>query len=350
MIRTSTLARIALFVCSLLPLAATVTAQSRIADLTRHPGAVPRRLVGYGLVTGLDGTGDRSLGVSGASTPSVRSVVNLLRRFEVEVPPEHLRLRNVAAVLVTAEVSPWMRASGRFDVQVAALGDAISLRGGVLWMTPLVEDVGREAVATAQGALFLADEGGRGFARRGNSARIPDGGVLEVDPESPPPPTTQLVLREPDLATATRIAAAIDAAFGAGRARVLDPGAVALSGAGGAGAPDLAFLAAVDTLRVRAESPPRIVIDAREGTVVAGGDLTIGAAVIQHQGITLQVGGAAADTSRGGGAGLLRVEPSASVRTVAAGLHAAGVRPQDLAPIFEALRASGALRAEVVVR
>lgn len=325
-------------------------AQPRIADLTRHPGAMPRRLVGYGIVTGLDGTGDRSLGATGASTPSVRSVVNLLRRFEIEVPPEHLRMRNVAAVLVTAEVSPWMRASGRFDVQVSALGDAVSLRGGVLWMTPLVEDAGRDPVATAQGALFLPEGDGRAFARRSNSGRIPDGGVLETDPESTPPAPRQLLLRDPDLIMATRIAQAIDETFGSGRARVIDPGAIAIEPAGGTGADLLTFLAAVDTIRVRVTSAPRIVIDAREGTVVAGGEMAIGPAVIHHQGLTLQIGGASADTSAGGGRGLVRVEPSADVQTVAAGLHAAGVRPQDMAPIFEALRASGALRAEIVVR
>ena len=341
MIRTRVLLAALLLVHALPTMA---SAQARIADLTRHPGAVPRRLVGYGLVTGLDGTGDRSFGAVGGSSPSVRSVVNLLRRFDVEVPAEHLRLRNVAAVLVTAEVSPWMRASGRFDVQVSALGDAMSLRGGVLWMTPLVEDAGREPVATAQGALFLPDDGGRAFSRRGNSARVPDGGLLEADPESPPPPPRQLVLREPDLTTATRIAAAIEAALGSGRARVIDPGAVAIEPAGDL----LPFLAAVDTLRVRAEASPRLVIDAREGTVVAGGDISIGSAVIHHQGLTLQIGGEPAAGART--EGLLRVEPSASVQTVAAGLHAAGIRPQDMDPIFEALRAAGALRAEVVVR
>ncbi len=322
-------------------------AQPRIADLTRHPGAVPRRLVGYGLVTGLDGTGDRSFGLAGGGTPSVRSVVNLLRRFDIEVPAEQLRLRNVAAVLVSAEVSPWMRASGRFDVQVSALGDAASLRGGVLWMTPLVEDAGRDPVATAQGALFLPDDGGRAVSRRGNSARIPEGGVLEADPETLPPTPRQLVLRDPDLVTATRIAQAVEAAFGPGRARVLDPGAVAVDPAGD----PLAFLAALDTLRVRAPVPSRVIIDAREGTVVAGGELSVGSAVVHHQGLTLQIGGASPPASAGGRTeGLVRMEPSASVQTVAAGLHAAGIRPQDMAPIFEALRAAGALRADVVVR
>lgn len=331
------------------PVTAHAQVPTRIGDLTRHPGATPRRLVGYGLVTGLDGSGDRSLGVTGASTPSVRSVVNLLRRFQVEVPAEVLRMRNVAAVLVTAEVSPWLRSGGRFEVQVAAIGDATSLRGGVLWMTPLVEDADAEPVATAQGALFLPEDGPRGFGRRGNSGRIPDGGVLEVDPAAAPSPPRQLLLRDPDLGTATRIAEAVNGAFGAGTARVLDPGAVALVPRGGDDAA-LGFLAAVDTLLVSPLAAARLVIDGREGTIVAGGDLAVGSAVIHHQGVTLQVGGAAPDASGGRRDGLVRVEARASVQTVAAGLHAAGVRPQDVAAIFESLRAAGALRAEVRVR
>src|SRR5262249_13508173 len=97
---------------------------ARVSDLTLHAGATPRRLVGYGLVVGLAGTGDRGFGGLAAQTPSVRSIVNLLRRFDVEVPPDRLRPRDVAAVLVTAEVSPYLRSGGRFEVQVAAIGDA----------------------------------------------------------------------------------------------------------------------------------------------------------------------------------------------------------------------------------
>ena len=136
-----------------LPAPAVAANAARIGDLTVHHGDVPRRLVGYGLVVGLDGTGDRSFGGLHDATPTVRSVVNLLRRFSIEVPPERLRLRNVAAVLVTAEVSPYLRAGGRFEVQVSALGDATSLRGGVLWITPLVTDPNQPPAATAQGPL-----------------------------------------------------------------------------------------------------------------------------------------------------------------------------------------------------
>ncbi|HYW49824.1 MAG TPA: flagellar basal body P-ring protein FlgI, partial [Gemmatimonadaceae bacterium] len=113
--------------------------QARIRDLVMGEGAAPVRVVGYGLVAGLNGTGDRGMGGSqGGQT--VQSIVNLLRRFDITVPASVLRSRNVAAVLVTAEVSAYLRPGGRFDVQIASIGDAPSLRGGVLYMTPLIAE------------------------------------------------------------------------------------------------------------------------------------------------------------------------------------------------------------------
>lgn len=356
MIRRATRAiTLGMLILACLACARSAVAQSRIGDLTRHPGDTPRRLVGYGLVMGLDGTGDRSFGSSTGSTPSVRSVVNMLRRFGVEVPPEQLRMRNVAAVMVTAEISPYLRAGNRFEVQVSALSDASSLRGGVLWVTPLVTDPDEPAVGTAQGPLYTSDDtAGRGvYARRANAARMAQGGVLEVDPPPAGPPANQLLLREPDLSTATRIAAAINGAFGAGTARVEDPGAVALQPGTGATETGIGFFAAIDTLSIESPAPSRLVLDAREGTLVAGGDIPVGPAVIHHRGVTLQIGGPpAAATSGANGAptGLVRMDARASVQEVAAGLHAAGVKPEDMAAIFEALQAAGALRAEVIIR
>lgn len=326
---------------------------ARVSDLTLHPGNVPRRLVGYGIVTGLDGTGDRSFGSLTGGTPSVRSVVNLLRRFGVQVPPEQLRLRDVAAVVITAEVSPWLRAGGRFDVQVSALGDASSLRGGVLFVAPLVADPEEPPVATAQGVLYLAADDPRrgGLASRGNSGRVPGGGLLEADPESLPAPDSRLLLRRPDLSTASRIAAVINAAFGENTATVQDPGSLLLQPPGGATETSLGFLAAVDTLSVVVREPARIVIDGREGTIVAGGGIQVGPAVIHRMGLTLEIGGPApAGGSQADSTGRVRVGDQASVRDVAAGLHAAGLKPSDMAAIFEALRASGAVVAEVLVR
>ena len=325
---------------------------ARIRDLASRPGDVPRRLVGYGLVVGLAGSGDRSFGGVYSSTPTVRSVVNLLRRFQIEIPPERLRVRNVAAVLVTAEVSPYLRAGGRFEVQVSALGDATSLRGGVLWMTPLVSDVGQASVATAQGALFVAtDEETRSLlARGGNAGRIPQGGILEVDPPPVAVSSPRLLLRQPDLVTARQVAQAVRTAYGDSAARVEDPGAVTLNPPRGSAENVNEFLAAVDTLPVTMEGPARIVIDRRDGTVVAGGNVRIGTAVISHRGITLQIGGTPAPAAGANPTGLVRVDAQASVEDVAAGLHAAGAQSADLVSIFEALQAAGALQAQVVVR
>ncbi|WP_396221808.1 flagellar basal body P-ring protein FlgI, partial [Gemmatimonas sp.] len=123
----------------LLPVMARAQNDIKIRDLTSAEGALPVRLVGYGLAVGLDGTGDRAIGGQTAG-PTIQSVINILRRFNIEVPADLIRMRNVAAVLVTAEVSPYLRAGGRFEVNVASMGDARSLRGGTLYMTPLVAD------------------------------------------------------------------------------------------------------------------------------------------------------------------------------------------------------------------
>jgi flagellar P-ring protein FlgI len=327
-------------------------AQQRISDLTVHPGSVPRRLVGYGIVVGLDGTGDRSFGGGQNNGATVRSVLNVLRRFDVEVPANQLRPRNVAAVLVTAEVSPWLRAGGRFDVQVSALGDATSLRGGVLWTTPLLTSPEEPALASAQGALSVSRDDGSGWRsyRVGNSGQVPGGGVLELDGAAVQAPEAKLLLREPDLRTATRIAAAVKAAFGDSAARVDDPGSVTLAAPAATAGDPLGFLAAVDTLQVRAADVARIVISGREGTLAAGGDIRIGAAVVSHHGITLEIGGGAAKAAATADPKLVSLGGGSSVEDVAAALHAAGADAPEMAAIFEALRTTGALRAEVVVR
>ncbi len=325
--------------------------EARIGDMTIRQGDIPRRVAGYGLVVGLDGTGDRSFGLATSASPTVRSVINLLQRFGVEVPTQHLRLRNVAAVLVNAELSPYLHSGGRFEVQVSALGDATSLRGGTLWITPLVTDPGAPPIATAQGPLYVeTDATARSYyAYGGNSGRIPQGGVLEVEPEAAAPLAARLHLRNPDLRTASKIAETINTGFGPGVAKAEDPGVVSLSPPADKAGDLAGFLAAVDTLLVEFDGPARIIISSREGTVVAGGDVRVGPAVISHRGITLQIGKASQDGSAAP-EGLVRVDARASVQDVAAGLQAAGAKPDEVVAIFEGLQAAGALNAQVVIR
>jgi flagellar P-ring protein precursor FlgI len=320
----------------------------RIRDLTIAQGSAPIRLVGYGLVVGLDGSGDRAMAGRGMG-PTVISVANLLRRFNIEVPADVLQPRNVAAVMVTAEVSPFLRAGGRFDVHVASLGDARSLKGGVLFVTPLVAEANGPALASAQGTMLISD-GSTARDLRGpveTSARIPQGGVVEGD--LPRPTLAEdgvLLLREPDLATASRIAAVIDSAIGKGTAEIEDAGAVTLT-LKEQGTERAAALSRIRNLRVRPERATRVVIDGRDGTIVAGGDLVLGEALVSHGPITLTIGQAADSTATRGD---VRLPTGVSVQRVASALHAVQVTPGEIAAILSSLKDVGALAAEVVIR
>ncbi len=333
----------------LLPVLAHAQRDVKIRDLTSPEGALPVRLVGYGLVVGLDGTGDRAIGgQSGGQT--VQSVINILRRFNVEVPADVLRMRNVAAVLVTAEVSPFLRSSGRFEVHVSSMGDARSLKGGVLYMTPLVDNPNGPPLATAQGPLLVSEGGSttRYQSAIETSARIPTGGLLEADlPRPTIAATSRLLLREPDLGTATRIATAINTAMGAKTAVVEDEGSVQVTLAD-----SVVKATAYTTIRelsIKPERAPRIVIDGKDGTVVAGGDMVVGSATVSHGAITLVLGAdVAADTSAVPGS--VRLPANISVQRVAAALHAVRTPPSEIAAIFSSLREVGALTAEVIVR
>jgi flagellar P-ring protein precursor FlgI len=339
----------ALAALTLLPAPALRAQGVPIHDLVIDNTAIPARLVGYGLVTGLSGTGDQTqTGRNAAHT--VQSIANLLRRFDISVPAELLRTRNVAAVLVTAEVSPYLRAGGRFEVQISSVGDARSLRGGVLWMTPLIAGPGGVPMATAQGPLVVDDQP-TGVRRRLTyleaSGRIPDGGILVGDLPRPAfGASTKLLLREPDIGTAARIAAVIDSVVGEGTAKVEDPGSIALTLQDTATA---ATMATIQALRVEPTRAGRIVIDTRQGTVVAGGEMAVGPGVVSVSGVTLSIGRQGAD-SIPAAPGSVRVPTGTTVQQLAAALQAARTPPLQIAQIFAALRQVGAISADVVAR
>lgn len=347
------LGAMAMVLLASLPASASLRAQGvPIHDLVISDQSVPVRLVGYGLVTGLSGTGDQtSTGRNSGHT--VQSVANLLKRFDITVPPEMLRTRNVAAVLVTAEVSPYLRAGGRFEVQVSSVGDARSLRGGVLWMTPLIAEAGGAPLASAQGAVIVDDQPmatRRRYAYVEGSARISGGGVMESEMPRPKAGVpSRLLLREPDIGTASRIAAVIDSVVGKGTAKVEDPGSVELTLKDEEAA---AQLATIQALRVEPTRAGRIVIDTRQGTVVAGGELTLGPGVVSVGGITLTIGRVApADSTKASTVdGALRLQAGATVQDLAAALQTVRTPPAQVAQIFEALRQAGAISAEVVAR
>lgn len=317
----------------------------RIRDLTIEDRAVPVRLMGYGLVIGLDGTGDKSSGgKQGGMT--VNSIINLLKRFGVELPLEALKSKNVAAVLVTSEVSPYLRTGGKFEVHVSSIGDARSLRGGVLWSTPLLSDVGSDPVATAQGPVLMADIGAKSGAIE-NSARIPAGGLLEIDMPRPKfAQSNAILLREPDVTMATRIATAINREMGDGTATVDDPGSISLN-LKDEKEDRATLLARIQDMRVQTQRVAKLIIDARSGTIIAGGDLTVGEATVSHGGVTLTIG---ANDTTDATPNAVRMAPGTAVTKIASALHAIQAPPNEVAAIFESLRAIGAIACEIEVR
>lgn len=337
-------------VCVLLPHGELGAQEVRIGDLTVSGGEGPVRLVGYGLVVGLANTGDRNIGGRDGGM-TVRSVANLLRNLGIDVPEEVVRTRNAAAVLVTAEASPYTRRGGRFDVTVASVGDATSLQGGMLWTTPLFVGVGGAPLASAQGTLAFPMSEGRRYGSVETSAFLTGGGVAMSDfatvAEAPLPDL--LLLSRPDLATAQRIAEAVNAELGAGTATVEDPGAVRLALSED---DPLVMRARISELLVLPAQEARVVIDARSGAVAAGGGIEIGPAVVSHEWLTVTIFGDDPGSEPEGppAPGGVRVAAGVQVQALVEALHGVGAPADLIGTVFQSLQRVGALRAEVRIQ
>ena len=343
----------------------------RIKDLVEFDGVRGNDLVGYGLVVGLNGTGD---GIRNAPfTEEIMS--NLLERLGVNVAGEEYRPKNVAAVFVTASLPPFARAGGRIDVSVSAIGDAKSLLGGTLVMTPLNGADG-QIYAVAQGTIIaggVAAEGAGARVVQGvpTAGTIPSGAYVEREVEFDFTALDQLrlALRAPDFTTAARIEAAINQDMGRGAARMLDAGTVMLNVSGiGNGSP-AHVLSRVESILVEPETRARVVVDQRSGTIVMGQDVRISRVAVAQGNLTLRVEekpmvvqpnpfatgesivvpNTTASIETEPGTGLAEVTGGTNLSEVVAGLNALGVAPYDMIDILKSINAAGALHAEFVV-
>ncbi|MXQ08157.1 flagellar basal body P-ring protein FlgI [Alphaproteobacteria bacterium GH1-50] len=355
-----------------LMLAPSLLAEVRIKDLVDFDGVRGNDLVGYGLVVGLNGTGD---GIRNAPfTEEIMS--NILERLGVNVTGEQFRPRNVAAVLVTAELPPFARAGSRIDVTVSAIGDASSLLGGTLVMTPLNAADGL-IYAVSQGTIIAG-----GVAAAGNGAEVVEGvptagsipGGARVEREVPfefnSMREVRLSLRSPDFTTAARIEATINAAFGQTVALMTDPGTVVFDTTGaGLGNPARA-ITFIEGLTVEPASLARVVVDQRSGTIVIGEDVRLSRVAVSQGNLTLRVEEAPlvvqpnpfaegesiivprtqVDIEEAPGTGLAEIEEATTLSEVVAGLNALGVSPRDMIDILKTINAAGALHAELLVR
>ena len=352
--------------------AAASASQIRIKDLVEFDGVRGNDLVGYGLVVGLNGTGDGL-----RNSPFTEEIMtNILERLGVNVTGEQFRPKNVAAVLVTATLPPFSRAGGQIDVTVSAIGDAKSLLGGTLVMTPLNAADG-QIYAVAQGTIIAG-----GAVAEGDGAKVtqgvPTAGVIpsgarverEIAFELDTLDTLRLALREPDFTTAGRIETAINRSFGRAVAVMLDSGTVRLDIARTRMASPAHALAWVENLLVQPESKARVVVDQRSGTIVMGENVRISRIAVSQGNLTLRVQEAPiavqpnpfspgqtmvvprtnVDIYDDPGVGLAEVPPGTTLSEVIAGLNALGVAPRDMIDILKSIKAAGALHAEFVVR
>lgn len=344
---------------------------TRLKDVASLQGAASTPLLGYGLVVGLNKTGDRRQTIF-----STQTLTNMLEKFGLSVPADQVKVENVAAVLVTAELPTFARVGARLDITASSVGDARSLQGGTLLATPLRGPNG-QIYALAQGALSIAGFGGGGgdnsvAVNHLTVGRVPSGAFVQVGSGVMLPTTesVSLVLRDPDFVSASRLAQAVNLELGAGVARVVDPGTVSIRVPDNYRTSIPEMMARLEVVPVESDAPARVVINERSGTVVVGGAVRLGPAAVAHGNLSVtirtryEVSQPSAPFSNSGDtvvvpqtdvsvqdqpSRLVVLEEGTTLEAVVRALNALGATPRDIIAIMQALKAAGALHAEIVI-
>lgn len=352
--------------------AASASAGSRIKDIADVEGIRDNMLVGYGLVVGLNGTGDGL-----ANSPfTQQSLIGMLERLGVNIRDAGLDTQNVAAVMVTATLPPFANQGSRIDVSVSALGDSTSLLGGTLLVTPLLGADG-EVYAVSQGPISVG-----GFSASGNATtvtkgvptngRIPSGAIVERELHFDLAALTRikLALRNPDLTTARRMAQVINTFVGSSAATTLDPTTVQLDVPQSYAGATIDLLADVEQLEVTPDLPARVVIDEQSGVIVMGSNVRISTVAIAQGNLTIRitetpqvsqpnafsntgqtttVDRTSIEVDEGEANKLALIEGGVSLQELVNGVNALGIGPRDLITILQAIKAAGALQAEIEI-
>ncbi len=346
-------------------------AASRIKDLVSIEGVRENQLVGYGLVVGLNGTGDTL-----RNAPfTEQSITAMLERLGVNTRGTLMKAENVAAVMVTAALPPFARAGSRLDISVSSMGDADNLRGGTLIVTPLKGADG-EVYAVAQGSIQVS-----GFTAGGDASsvtqgvptagRIPNGGIVEktVNYSMITKKEILLSLRNPDFTTSRRIASVINKEMGIKTAMALDPSTVVIIKPDSYASNMVDLVTDLEQLYVQPDQKARVVVDERSGIIVIGNEVRVSEVAIAQGNLTIRVsetpqvsqpnpfgGGETAvvprtelDIDEGEGKKLALLKPGVNLQELVDGLNALGIGPRDMIAILQALKVSGALHAEIEV-
>jgi flagellar P-ring protein precursor FlgI len=376
MIGVAMLARrfgVALFACLAVVAFAQPARAERIKDLATVAGVRGNQLVGYGLVVGLDGTGDQT-----SQTPfTIQTIKNMLKQLGVLVPDNvNPQLRNVAAVTVQATLPPFSKPGQTIDITVSSIGNAQSLRGGSLLMTPLRGGDG-DIYALAQGNLIVGgfgvkgDDGSRVSVNVPSTGRVPNGATVEkiVPSTLGTQDAFVLNLNTPDFTTAAHLADSINKELGGGVAETIDPVSVRVR-APTAESERVAYISHIENLEVEAAAPPaKVIVNSRTGTVVIGSNVRVTPAAVAHGSLVVKITettlvsqpnafgqGRTATTQQSdisvdeqGDRRMFVFEPGATLNEIVEAVNRVGAAPGDLVAILEALREAGALRAQLIV-
>lgn len=341
----------------------------RIKDITTIEGIRDNPIMGYGVVVGLSRTGD-----SQQTIFSIQTLANLLQRMGLQIPAASVRVNNIAAVFVTATLPPFARPGMKIDVTVSSIGDAKSLAGGILLMTPLKSSSG-SVYAVAQGPLTLGgySAGGAGNTKVVNHltvGRIPQGASVEQDDSVALATmnTLSLLLRDPDFDVATDIASAINKEMGGNVAHAVDSRRVEISSPNASSGGIPTFMARINPLEIHVHAPAKVVVNERTGTIVMGGATTIGACSVLQGNLAIEISTkyevsqpqalAKGDTvvvpqtevqATEKTPQLIQLKQGATVEDLVRGLQNMGATARDIVSILQAIKAAGALEADLEV-
>jgi flagellar P-ring protein FlgI len=342
----------------------------RIKDIAYFTGENSEQIIGYGLVVGLAGTGDTQ-----RSSFTIQSVTSMLKRFGITVPQTDLRIRNVAAAMVTTTLNPYLKPGATFDVTVSSMGDASSLLGGTLIMTPLSGMDGK-VYGYAQGSVsvggydFRTSTGSRIARNHSLAGRVPRGGILKLplEEESLSNTDISLFVKDPDMTTSNNITNTINAKFGDNTAISVDAGEVKIKVPADRQTNIVSFISDVETLPVQVDNIAKVVLNERTGTVVAGSNVIIRPVTISHGSLNITIKSYPIISQPGAFSGgttevynnlvpiatqdstsAIAIEGASNVQEVAAALNSLKVSPKDIIAIFQALKEAGALIGELVI-
>lgn len=343
----------------------------KIRDLAYIEGLRGNKLIGYGLVVGLNGTGDKQ-----GTEFTIQSLTNMLRTNGILVSPNDVKVKNVAAVMTTAELPPFPRKGIKIDVLVSSIGDATSLQGGTLLLTP-IKGADGEIYAVAQGPIsiggFSADGGGGEKIQKNhlNAGKIPEGAIIEreIPYNFSESSTITFSLRNSNFSTTNKVAQKINEFLGNSNAYPKDAANVTVDIPDEFRSNPVKFVSLIENLDVIPEIAAKVVIDERTGTVVVGEDVTISTLAISHGNLTIEINSKykisqPSPLSKNGKTvvvpetqtsikeekgNLILLERGISIKDLVRGLNAIGVTTRDLITIFQAIKSAGALHAALEI-